>query len=101
MKTINRCYQVLLWQRCKQLRQSKVGVRAVPLAARLPLCKTELGSLELSAFTSLNSSQRVSPGPVRMPTFSYFSLTLVFVAVFCGLLFSPPLLVDLASNHPQ
>src|SRR5260370_41831085 len=99
MKTINRCYQVLLWQRCKQLRQSMVGVRAVPLAARLPLCKTELGSLELSAFTSLNASERVSAGPVREPTFSYSALTLVFVAVYGGSVFLPALLDRARSRH--
>src|SRR5258708_35733710 len=71
---------------------SRDGTAAIPLAARLPLCKTELGSLELSISTSLKASEDLSAVPAQRRSLSYCALALVFVAVYGGArLFAPPL----------
>jgi 4-amino-4-deoxy-L-arabinose transferase-like glycosyltransferase len=72
-----------------------------PLAVARPVCKTELGSLELSTSTSLKAFEVVSRVPAPKPALSYCVLALVFVAVYCGSLSSPPLLDDADSTHAE
>jgi 4-amino-4-deoxy-L-arabinose transferase-like glycosyltransferase len=72
-----------------------------PLAARLPLCKTEIGSSDLNTSTSLEASEDLSRAPARRRDLSYWALALVFLAVYGGSLFSPALLDDADSTHAE
>jgi 4-amino-4-deoxy-L-arabinose transferase-like glycosyltransferase len=66
-----------------------------------PLCKTELGSLELSISTLLKASEDLSRVPARRPALSHYALAILFVAVYGGSLFSPGLLDDADSTHAE
>src|SRR5258708_24416016 len=79
---------------------SRDGTAAIPLAARLPLCKTELGSLELSISTSLKASEDLSAVPAQRRSLSYCALALVFVAVYGGGAFFPAPLDGAARTKP-
>ena len=46
-------------------------------------------------------SQQQSHIPPRLRTVSYVALAIVYVAVYCGALFSPPLLDDADSTHAE
>ena len=81
--------------------KSLLAHSAQPLAARLPLCKTELGSLALSISTPLQASEHSSSALPRKRAVSLCALALVFVAVYGGSLFSPALLDDADSTHAE
>src|SRR5712675_812715 len=78
-----------------------MAVQAMPLAAGLALCKTEVGSSDLNTSTTLKASEDLSVAPARRRALSYWGLALVFVAVYGGSLFSPALLDDADSTHAE
>ena len=55
----------------------------------------------MSAIVTPVISEQQSPVPPRLRTVSYAALAAVYIAVYCGALFSPPLLDDADSTHAE
>ena len=71
------------------------------LLARVVLCNTWMGSLQLSAISTPTISEAPNRVPQRLRGASYWAFAVVFVAVYFGSLFSPALLDDVDSTHAE
>src|SRR5581483_5079151 len=62
---------------------------------------TWMGHIALSAISTTLTSEQQNLRLERLRSFSYLALALVYVAVFLGSIFTPPLLDDADSTHPE